>query len=371
MIKVLQISVGAHFGGIEKLELEYAKHLNSNNFKVDILVLNKSTYEKYEENAEQKYRIHNLNMESFNRKNQWGYDYRLYKFLKNNKYDIVHINSAVFIYSFRVVLISKLCGVKKIVVHSHNSLYLNPLKRAIKTVLNPVYRSLVSDYLACSKLAEKSLFTEGFIKKNKIKILKNGVEIEKFKFNELYRKKYRTELGLEGKIVYGHIGRFSPQKNHDKLIDIFYNIQKQQENSVLLLIGDGELKSQIEDKVKELEIQEKVKFIGFREDVNKILNAIDYFILPSKYEGLPVVLVEAQTNGIPVFCSDTISKEAKISDDFYTINLDEDCETIANKICNCKCGETDRKNAYKNVIENGYDIEDVCKELKSIYFKIK
>ena len=370
MIKVLQISVGAHFGGIEKLELEYAKHINSNDIKVDILVSNKRTYEKYEKNVDGKFKIYNLNMNSFKRSNQWIYDYRLYKFLKNNRYDIVHINSAVFLYSFRVAFIAKLCGIKKIVVHSHNCIKSNPIKRGIITILNPLYRSFVTEFLTCSKLAEKSLFTEKFISKNKIILLKNGIDIEPYKYSESIRSKYRNNLGLEGKTVYGHIGRFAPQKNHNLLIDIFYNIQKMQENSALILLGDGELKSEMESKVQKLNIQDKVLFLGFREDVNQILNAMDFFILPSTYEGLPVVLVEAQTNGLPVFCSDVVSEEAKITDEYYTIKLDDDCDVIAKKICSCQSCEQNREYAYKKTIENGYDIDDVCNKLKTIYLKM-
>lgn len=370
MIKVLLISAGVNFGGIEKLELEYKKYLNSDDFRVDILVSNKNTFEKYKIDTDKKYGIFNLNMSSFNRKNQWQYDYKLFKFLKNNKYDIVHINSAVFFYSFKVSLIAKLCGIKNIIVHSHNEIRPNIKKRALITILNPIYRSIITEYLACSKAAQKSLFTKSFIRKNKIKVLKNGIEVDEYKFNETVRKKYRMDLKIEGKTVYGHIGRFAPQKNHEYLIDLFYKIQQKQENSVLLLIGEGPLKGKIEDKVKNLNIADKVVFLGFRTDVDKLLNAMDVFLLPSLYEGLPVVLIEAQTNGLISFCSTNITKEASISNKLKYFTLDDEIDNIAKTIVLQKNNVESRFDAYKDTISNGYDISEACKELKKIYLKV-
>ena len=172
------------------------------------------------------------------------------------------IDSEIFFYSFRVALISRLCKVKTVISHSHNVLELHGIKKALKRALNPVYTRLSNVYLSCSNDAKKSLFSDNFIKKDTITVLKNGIEIDEYKFNDEIRRNYRKNLNLDGKVVYGHVGRFRKQKNHDLLIDIFYNIQKQQENSVLMLIGDGDLKKQIENKVNELNIQDKVFFYG-------------------------------------------------------------------------------------------------------------
>ena len=171
---------------------------------------------------------------------------------------------------------------------------------------------MVDEYLSCSEKAKKSIFTDKFINKNKIKILKNGIYIDKYKFDSNLRNKYRNDLGINNKIVYGHTGRFSKEKNHEYLIDLFYEIQKKQD-AVLLLVGEGPLEELIKEKVKKLNIEDKVLFLGFRNDINELLNAMDIFILPSISEGLPVSLIEAQSNGLLIYASTGVSKETNIS----------------------------------------------------------
>ena len=189
-------------------------------------------------------------------------------------------------------------------------------------------------------------------------------------FNENTRKEYRKVLNLNGKTVYGHIGRFSLEKNHTFLIDIFCEIQKVQKNAVLLLIGIGELEETIKNKVKKMDIEDKVLFLEFREDVPKILNAMDMLIFPSLNEGLGLVAIEAQTNGLITYCSNAIPKEATISPYFNSFNLNENITTIAKKICEGNIDINKRKEAYKYTIENGYDIKTVCEELNEIYRKL-
>ena len=151
-------------------------------------------------------------------------------------------------------------------------------------------------------------------------MLKNGVDIEKYKYNEKVREEYRKKLNIDKKIVYGHVGRFHPQKNHEFLIDLFYEISLKQDNSILLLVGDGELIDRIKNKVKELKLEDKVLFLGFREDIDKLMNAMDYFLFPSLYEGLGIVTIEAQTSGLLTFVSKEIPEDANITSNFYRID---------------------------------------------------
>lgn len=269
-----------------------------------------------------------------------------------------------------MAIISKLCKVKKVIIHSHSAPSMNKIKRIIISALNPIYIRFFDEYLACSKKAAKALFTNAFIKNNKVKILKNGVEIEKFKFSQEKREAYIKKLNLENKIVYGHVGDFVKAKNHMFLIDIFYEIQKKQKNSVLLLLGEGELKEKIKEKLQNLKIEDKVQFLGFRDDVGDILNCIDVFIFPSIYEGFGIAAIEAQTNGLITYCSNAVPEETKISNNFRSFNLNEKANDIATKICNEKLNLLDRKEAYKHTIERGYDIKEVCKELAQIYKEI-
>lgn len=347
MINVLQIIDGKSFGGIAKLMYEIEKNI-SDDIKFDFLTANDIYYKWY-----------NLDVNRETNKGRFLYNYRLYKFLKKNKYDIIHINSGAFFFTFQVLMIAKLAGIKKVVVHSHNTPNIPKFKRLIMTILNPLYRKMIDVKLTCSYEAANSLFT----KKEGVKLLKDGIEIEKFKFNEINRNEYRDKLNLNGKRVYGHVGRFEKQKNHDFLLDVFYELQKVQD-AVLLLIGDGALKQDMKKKAQELGIEDKVKFLGFREDIEKILNAIDIFLFPSLYEGLAISVIEAQTSGLPVFVSGAIPEEAHISNNFFKINS-FDVNIWVNKILNVDL--YNREKAYEDTIKNGYDIKVVANELEEIY----
>ena len=170
--------------------------------------------------------------------------------------------------------------------------------------------------LACSKEAGEWLFgNTQFI------VLNNGIDVSKYVFNQNIREEYRKILGFSDELVLGHVGRFSNQKNHNFLIDIFYEIIKINKKSKLILIGTGELENEIKEKVESLSLKEKVIFLGARADVNKIMQAMDVFILPSLFEGLPVVGVEAQASGLPCIISDTVSKDVKITDSVLQISL--------------------------------------------------
>lgn len=347
MIKILQIMDGKSYGGICKLFTEIEKNI-SNDIRFNYLTANFINDKFY-----------NLNIDRKKLKGRIIYNYRLFNFLKKHKYDIVHINSGAFFFTFFCVIICKLSGNKKIIVHSHNTPKINKLKKILIILLNPLYRKLTNIHLSCSKEASKSLFT----KTDDVIILKNGIDTNKYKYNEKTRNEYRKELNLENKIVYGHIGRFDKQKNHDFLIDLFYEIQKEQD-AILLLIGNGKLEVNIKEKVKKLKIEDKVIFLEFRYDIDKLLNAMDIFIFPSHYEGLGIVVIESLTSGLQTFASSGIPEEANISNNFhkiYSYNIDDWKKQILNTKLN------NRKNAYKDTIKSGYDIKETSKQLESIY----
>ena len=351
MIKVLQIIDGYNFSGIIKLMLEVEKNINKN-IKFDYITAT-DIYDKF----------NNLNIDRRTLKGKIIYNHRLYKFLKKNKYDIVHIHSGAFFYSFSCVLICKLCCIKKIIVHSHNNPNISKFKKVFIKILNPIYRKMTNVHLTCSNKASSSLFT----KTNDVILIKNGIDINKYKYNESIRNECRKKLNITNKKVYGHIGRFSIQKNHEFLIDLFYEIQKKEPNSILLLIGDGQLKKKIESKINKLNINDKVLFLGFRNDINNILNAIDILIFPSLYEGLPITLIEAQTNGLPVVVSNGITNEANISNNFIKMN-DYNINNWISKILKIK--NSNRINSYKDTIKSGYDIKLTTKKIEKIYIEL-
>ncbi len=345
-MKVLQIIDGSSFGGIAKLMLDISNTIKD--VDMDFLTAT-NIYDDW----------YNLGIDRKTIIGKIIYTHRLSKFLKENKYDIVHINSAVFLFSFQVVIISRLRGIKKVIVHSHNSKKVSLLRRIIKKVLNPLYRRITDVHLTCSKEASLSLFT----KQDDVILLKNGIDVNEFKYNEKIRKEYRKKFNINEKLVYGHVGRFDKQKNHDFLIDLFYELQKKKD-SVLLLVGTGQLEKDIKNKVKKLKLEDKVLFLGFRNDISKLLNAMDIFLFPSLYEGLGISVIEAQTSGLTTIVSDAIPEEANISKRFIKVdsfNLDKWVDIVS------RIKIDERINSYKDTIKNGYDIKETANKLEIIY----
>lgn len=347
MIKVLQIIDGKQYGGICKLFLDIEKNI-SKDIKFEYLTAT-NICDSW----------NNLNIDRSSIKGRIIFNHRLKKYLKNNKYDIIHINSGAFFFVFTCALICRLQGIKNIVVHSHNNPKLLKIKKILLKILNPFFRKMTKIHLSCSKDAIKSLYT----KSNDVIILKNGINIDDYKYDKKIREKYQKELNIIGKKVYGHIGIFNKQKNHHFLINVFNEISKK-EDAVLLLIGEGELEKEIRYQVKQYGIEDKVYFLGYRNDVNKLLNCIDIFLFPSLYEGLGIVLIEAQTNGTIVFASNAIPKETNISPYYNQIDNFE-LSNWVNKIKDAKI--LDRDDAYINTINNEYDIRITSKKLELIY----
>lgn len=373
MKRVLQISIGTTvFGGVEKMIYEIYKNIDRSKFQFDFLSPNYSTYESYKNEIENMGgKIIELKTDrSSSLKEKLKYNIRLYRFLKDNKYDIVHINSGVFLFVLQVAIICKITRVKKIIVHSHSAnanAIKNKFKKFIINMLKPLLKCVATDYLACSELAKQSLFSKNNFKN--VKIIKNGIDVSKYKFNIDIRKQYRKKLNIEDKICYVHVGRFEKEKNHKFLIDIFNEILKEQNNAKLILIGDGKLKRSIINKVEQYGIKDKVEFLNQRKDVAELLQAMDCFILPSLYEGLPVVGVEAQTSGLSLICSDTITKELKLLDTTTFISLNESASIWSKKICEItnSIDLKSRENAYKIVQDNGYDIKITANKMQEIY----
>lgn len=344
-MKVLQVIDGYSFGGIAK----FIQDVSNNMKDVDMDFLTATNI---------KDDWINLGVSRKTLKGKIVFNHRLRKFLKKNKYDIIHINSAVFLFSFQVALIARLCGIKGIVTHSHNVPRISKFKRIIIKILNPLFRKMTNVHLTCSSMASSSLYT----KTDDVILIKNGIDIDKYKYSEKNRLKIRKDLNLSDKKVYGHIGRFEEQKNHEFLIDLFNELQKN-EDSVLLLVGTGSKEKEIKNKVKKLNLK-NVLFLEFKENIGDILSAMDIFIFPSKYEGLGISVIEAETSGLPVVVSKCIPEEAKISNQFIRINSFNFSDWV-NVIRGIKIRSRD--NAYKNTIKSGYDIKKSSKQLKEIY----
>lgn len=269
---------------------------------------------------------------------------------------------------FMDLKIAKKAGAMKCIARSSNSNDGGGFKAIIAHKIGRLlYNKSVDVRIAPSDLAAIYTFGKKAYKCGEVTILKNALDLTVFCYNEHSRKRVRSEFDISDDMkVIGHIGRFNAQKNHEFLIDVFFEIHKKDAFTLLLLVGDGELQQQIRNKIILLGLSEAVIFAGVRSDIPSLLSAMDVFVFPSLYEGMPNVVVEAQATGLPCIISDTITREANITDLVRYLPLTLSASEWANQIN--EVITTSRKNTKDDFIQNGYDINSVCKKFISCIF---
>lgn len=367
-IKVLQFPVANSKGGITQYVLQNWKFIDKSKFQFDFATMSKSL--SFAEDLEREgCKIFYISCYAEENKEQFIREFR--KILLEGNYDVVHLHTKQW-KSFYVEELAKEANVKKIIVHAHNT-GIDAIDVALREkevdlhnrMLNLLTEDIATHFWACSKRAADFLFADK-IDQKKIKIMCNAIDLEYFKYKESVRTKLRDELNINNKFVIGHVGRFAYQKNHDFLIDVFSHVCNQNENAVLLLVGEGELEETICQKVNKLQLNDKVIFMGWRKDVHDILQAMDIFVLPSKFEGLPIVAVEAQAAGLKCLCSDTITNEVKITKrlELLPLNSERWVERIIQ--CNREDEYFDRRECM-NLKQ--YDIQNQIKVIESEYMR--
>lgn len=358
-IRVLQVVTHMNRGGLETMLMNYYRNIDRSKIQFDFL-----THRPENEKKDYDDEIRSLGGRIYHMPvlNPFspGYMKSLDKFFKEHKeYKIVH--SHLDCLSAYPLKAAKKNGVPVRIAHSHNTSQEKNLKYLIKDYAKKQIPKYATHLFACGQEAGKWMFG-----KHKFQIMNNAIDAKKFIYNEEVRREKRKELDLEGKFVIGHVGRFNVQKNHEFLIDIFYQIQKKESNAVLLLVGNGELEEKIKDKVRRLGLEEKVIFYGISERIYEILQAVDVFVFPSLFEGLGIALVEAQAAGIECFASlGVIPHEAKVTDHCHFVSLDESSEQWAEYILKNK--KYKKNNTYVDIKNHGYDIEKNVKKLEEFY----
>lgn len=260
------------------------------------------------------------------------------------------------------VLLGKLYGIKNIIIHAHSTKTNHPF---LNSVLKVPMMHMADLCLACSAASGEWLYG-----KHPHIVLNNAIDLERFAFSEVSREKYRAEFGLKDELLVGHIGHFTVQKNHFFLIDIFNELHKREKNTKLLLIGGGPRFEQVKAKVAELGLQDAVIFAGRRNDIAGIYSAMDLFILPSNWEGLPLVMVEAQTNGLPLLVSDVITADAKCTDRTFYKPLADGAEDWAEQILQIKSQNYHREaDVCSAIAEHGFDIRVEADKLRKLYLR--
>lgn len=358
-MKVLITSANnfSYSGGISNVILNYYNSMNNYDVNIDFLVkkcvdnkLKKFVEDSNSSLYELDYRI----------KSPLKYIYNLTKIIKKGNYDIVHAhgNSRTLILELYA---AKMAGVKVVIPHSHNT---NAKYKKLHKMLRPLFVKNYTYAFSCGLEAGKWLFGN-----KPFTVIKNGIDINKFLFNEESREFYRDKYNLKNKKVIGNVGTFNYQKNHSFLIDIFYEVYKNDDSYRLLIVGDGSLKEEIYSKIERLGLSDVVIFTGIIREVPQILQAIDILIMPSRYEGLPLSLVEAQAAGLPCIISDVITSEVKATDLITYVSLSNNSNYWSKVVLNTpiELRESRKENIKEMIINSGYDINTNALELIEIY----
>lgn len=355
MIRVLQVIGSLGNAGVEAVVMNYYRHIDKQQVQFDFITasLGKERYD--DEICAMGGRIFRLPSRA---RNPFSYMCELYKVIKLNGYSIVHIeqNSASMAMDG---LIAKLCGVRVIIGHSHNT-RCNVLWQHY--LFKPFVNMVITHRFACSKEAGEWVFG----KKEDVKLVHNAIDTDLFAFDEMKREAIRKELNIEHKFVVGFVGRLHMQKNPYRLLEIFADLRKRCEIAHLLLIGDGEEKEKMILRCRELNISSDVSFLGIRKNVNELMMAMDMFFMPSLYEGLPVVTVEAQSSGLKCVLSDKVPAPALLDSVVY-IPLGETNDKWVDELLETSSAEMERAKASSIVKQKGYNIECEASKLQEFY----
>lgn len=287
-------------------------------------------------------------------------------FFENHpEYKILH--SHIRSYASIYLPIAKEYGVKTI-IHSHNTSNGRGLKSMMKMALQYPLRFQADYFFGCSEIAGQWLFGKRIVKSDRYYMLKNAVDVDRFSYRQEVRQQIRRELSVgEDTLLIGHVGRMNPQKNHRFLLDCFHEIAQQRENAMLLLLGDGELREELTQQIARLGLEKRVLLLGVRKNVQDYFSAMDCLMFPSLHEGLPVVIVEAQANGLHCFVSDTVTREVQVSELVRYLPITQGQAPWVDAVLNC---ERTHKDVTEQIIASGFSIEASSGWLCDFYLKI-
>lgn len=308
MIRILHVLGGLDRGGAESMVMNLYRVIDRTQVQFDFIIHTEKHQAYYDEIISLGGKIYSF--PSFKGTNIFALR-KIWKnfFREHPEYKILH--SHIRSYASLYLPIAHKAGLKTI-IHSHSTSNGKGLSSVVKHIMQFPLRYQADHFFACSKEAGTWLFGRNVVDGEKFHILQNAIDVEKYRFNQKIRDEYREKLCLGNKKTFIHVGRFHPAKNHTFLLNLFAEIHKKDDNTVLLLAGDGELRSAIKKQIDELNIQSSVVLLGSRSDVPNLLQAADCFLFPSVWEGFGMVAVEAQAAGIPCVCSMGIPKSVAV-----------------------------------------------------------
>lgn len=379
MINVLFVFGGEfHRGGTETVMLNIFKYIDHRKYHIDFLLLGPKGY------GTEGYEL----IESFHgsiycvtpRKESWIRQLKdIKQIFKEKHFDIIHTHADSLASDCLRIAAKNKIGVR--IAHSHNTSQATKykgIKGRLHQLLMQIERYSVrfyaTHYMACSREAGIWLFGKSIAKSPKFMVFKNAIEADRFRKNKDIIRKVKSDLGIREQLVIGHVGRFDYQKNHLFLINIFECVHQRNPQTVLVLAGEGELLEDIKKLVKMKKLDESVIFLGSRDDVDKVMQIFDVFVFPSRYEGLGIVLIEAQAAGIKCFASSVIPKEVNICGNVEFLDLTLKAKVWSDRILDylsmhLSADYEKMGDALYSIISAGYDMQTNIKELEKFYEK--
>lgn len=362
-MKILQVIATLDRGGAETLLVNIFENIDRNKYQFDFLVFGNKKYDYEEKVLELGGKI--IRFPSPVEIGMFKFIKQLKNLIKKENYDIVHAHT--LFNCGPVMLSSFLANVKKRISHSHNTKLLEEkisAKKRIYFFLSKVLINLLStDCLACGEAAGNFLY----YKFRKFIIINNGINIEKYKFDDSLRKQIRNKLGISNdSLVIGNIGRLNFQKNQKFLIDIFEKIIIDFPNSFLIILGDGELKEELTNIIQQKHLEKNILLLGNLPNANEYYNMFDIFVFPSLFEGLPYTLIEAQCNGLPIVASSSISPQSNVTNRIVFLDLNDSEEIWKQTILKEK---EKRYIDIAAIMKSGYSVMNTTDTMVNIYNK--
>jgi glycosyltransferase involved in cell wall biosynthesis len=361
LVKILRLGLKNSVGGVEKIIYSFIERIDRQKIHFGIVAAYDGVYlrEGFEAMGSAVYDLPDPNVHPF------FHACKLIRLINNEHYDIVHINMVTAANSIQVFA-ARMSKCRRVIVHSHNSRVQSGIIRNILHFWGKLFIScLATDFFACSKEAARHLFY-----RHDFVMVRNAIDVKRFLYNDMARVYIRNKLKLtEDTMVVGNVGRFEIQKNHLFLLDIFSKLLLLNPRAVLLLVGEGSLENRIREKAAKSGIEKNIIFYGTAENVQDIYSAMDILVMPSLYEGLSIVGVEAQASGLPIIASDVISREMAITDSVAFLGLSENPSLWADMILK-NSGRKYKEDIIRIVSEKGYDISVESKLLESRYFRL-
>lgn len=362
-IKVVEFVTRLEFGGVEAMLLNYFSNFeNLEYFDIHIITQDINDQNCIKEFEKIGCKVHIV---THKRKSIWKNFKEIFRIMGTEKFDVVHTHMTMT--NFYVLIMAKILRVPVRISHSHSSANDIGLQTKLSDfILKKLNKLPANVWMACGYDAGVFLFGKKDVDNGKVFVVKNAIDLKKFLPNERVRKHIRNKYGVKDEFLVGHIGRFMSQKNHKFVIEIFKEVLNINPSSKLLLVGDGELRAEVNKQVEFWDLESKVIFTGNVTNTNELYQAIDVFILPSLYEGLPVVSIEAQAAGLPCIISDKVDNRCAITQGIKFLSIEKSAKEWAKEILRC-LENTRGYSSDEDLTKAGYNIEIEAKKLEDLY----